>query len=204
MNPVSLQHFLQNMDYSFMHSVCVACKSPIFLPWDVLDFYIWSLCFLFLSYVFKKHTCIAAYCILFLLRLIVVYFVLKEKLDMQGSMQKDAAKATLNRRVSSKERKIALQQDVWIQFLIDPFVFFFINLFGFYCFLSVVDNSVWNFDFQVDKLKKKLRHEENVHRALERAFNRPLGALPRLPPYLPPNVSNSQPSWTTYFVCFIL
>ncbi|XP_021687685.2 uncharacterized protein LOC110670060 isoform X1 [Hevea brasiliensis] len=39
----------------------------------------------------------------------------------------------------------------------------------------------------VDKLKKKLRHEENVHRALERAFTRPLGALPRLPPYLPQN-----------------
>ncbi|KAL0377735.1 UNVERIFIED_CONTAM: hypothetical protein Sradi_3079000 [Sesamum radiatum] len=39
----------------------------------------------------------------------------------------------------------------------------------------------------VDNLKKKLRHEENVHRALERAFNRPLGALPRLPPYLPQN-----------------
>ncbi|PSR99743.1 Hepatoma-derived growth factor-related protein like [Actinidia chinensis var. chinensis] len=38
----------------------------------------------------------------------------------------------------------------------------------------------------VDKLKKKLRYEENVHRALERAFTRPLGALPRLPPYLPP------------------
>ncbi|KAI4326123.1 hypothetical protein MLD38_031467 [Melastoma candidum] len=38
----------------------------------------------------------------------------------------------------------------------------------------------------VDKLKRKLRHEENVHRALERAFSRPLGALPRLPPYLPP------------------
>ncbi|MQL82915.1 hypothetical protein Taro_015401 [Colocasia esculenta] len=38
----------------------------------------------------------------------------------------------------------------------------------------------------VDKLKKKLRHEENIHRALERAFTRPLGALPRLPPYLPP------------------
>ncbi|KAL5557070.1 hypothetical protein UlMin_039306 [Ulmus minor] len=37
----------------------------------------------------------------------------------------------------------------------------------------------------VDKLKKKLRQEENVHRALERAFTRPLGALPRLPPYLP-------------------
>ncbi|KAJ6740285.1 hypothetical protein OIU79_000421 [Salix purpurea] len=40
----------------------------------------------------------------------------------------------------------------------------------------------------VDKLKKKLRHEENVHRALERAFTRPLGALPRLPPYLPPYI----------------
>ncbi|KAM0948974.1 putative ternary complex factor MIP1, leucine-zipper [Dioscorea sansibarensis] len=39
----------------------------------------------------------------------------------------------------------------------------------------------------VDKLKKKLRHEENVHRALERAFTRPLGALPRLPSYLPSN-----------------
>ncbi|KAK6118868.1 hypothetical protein DH2020_047388 [Rehmannia glutinosa] len=37
----------------------------------------------------------------------------------------------------------------------------------------------------VDKLKKRLRHEENVHRALERAFTRPLGALPRLPSYLP-------------------
>ncbi|TKY70553.1 Ternary complex factor MIP1, leucine-zipper [Spatholobus suberectus] len=39
----------------------------------------------------------------------------------------------------------------------------------------------------VDKLKRKLRHEENVHRALERAFTRPLGSLPRLPPYLPPH-----------------
>ncbi|KAI3684763.1 hypothetical protein L6452_33989 [Arctium lappa] len=39
----------------------------------------------------------------------------------------------------------------------------------------------------VEKLRKRLRHEENVHRALERAFTRPLGALPRLPPYLPPN-----------------
>ncbi|KAL6995563.1 hypothetical protein U1Q18_005697 [Sarracenia purpurea var. burkii] len=39
----------------------------------------------------------------------------------------------------------------------------------------------------IDKLKKKLMHEENLHRALERAFTRPLGALPRLPPYLPPN-----------------
>ncbi|KAK9080252.1 hypothetical protein SSX86_001928 [Deinandra increscens subsp. villosa] len=38
----------------------------------------------------------------------------------------------------------------------------------------------------VKKLKKRLTHEENVHRALERALTRPLGALPRLPPYLPP------------------
>ncbi|KAL2318619.1 hypothetical protein Fmac_032495 [Flemingia macrophylla] len=54
-------------------------------------------------------------------------------------------------KASSRERKLALQQDV-------------------------------------DRLKKKLRHEENIHRALERAFNRPLGALPRLPPYLPPYI----------------
>ncbi|XP_064954586.1 uncharacterized protein LOC135617926 isoform X4 [Musa acuminata AAA Group] len=37
----------------------------------------------------------------------------------------------------------------------------------------------------VDKLRKKLRKEESVHSALERAFTRPRGALPRLPPYLP-------------------
>ncbi|KAI5598231.1 hypothetical protein BDE02_02G118400 [Populus trichocarpa] len=68
----------------------------------------------------------------------------KEKAEMQGS-KPNVAK---NRRISSRERKIALQQDV-------------------------------------DNLKKQLRHEENIHRALERAFSRPLGALPRLPPYLP-------------------
>ncbi|RZC45570.1 hypothetical protein C5167_038512 [Papaver somniferum] len=70
--------------------------------------------------------------------------------EKQGKRLMEAEKPTLNRRLSRKERKIALQQDV-------------------------------------DKLKKKLRHEENVHRALERAFTRPLGALPRLPPYLPQN-----------------
>ncbi|KAL4281549.1 hypothetical protein GQ457_03G039660 [Hibiscus cannabinus] len=74
----------------------------------------------------------------------------KEKAEMQGTKPPIVAtKAMKNRRDSSKERKMALQQDV-------------------------------------DKLKKKLRQEENIHRALERAFNRPLGALPRLPPYLPP------------------
>ncbi|CAA3025958.1 Geranylgeranyl pyrophosphate synthase, chloroplastic [Olea europaea subsp. europaea] len=41
----------------------------------------------------------------------------------------------------------------------------------------------------IDKLKKRLQHEENVHRALERAIKRPLGALPRLPPYLPPDTA---------------
>ncbi|KAJ0024767.1 hypothetical protein Pint_08843 [Pistacia integerrima] len=74
----------------------------------------------------------------------------KEKANMRGSKVAAAKKAITSRRTSSRERKMALQQDV-------------------------------------DKLKKKLRHEENVHRALERAFNRPLGALPRLPPYLPPS-----------------
>ncbi|KAM0019237.1 putative ternary complex factor MIP1, leucine-zipper [Helianthus debilis subsp. tardiflorus] len=38
----------------------------------------------------------------------------------------------------------------------------------------------------VENLKKRLTHEENVHRALERALTRPLGALPRRPPYLSP------------------
>ncbi|OMO79013.1 hypothetical protein CCACVL1_13956 [Corchorus capsularis] len=74
----------------------------------------------------------------------------KEKVEMQGSKPAIATTAIKNRRASSKEKKMALQQDV-------------------------------------DKLKKKLRLEENIHRALERAFNRPLGALPRLPPYLPPS-----------------
>ncbi|XP_076939196.1 uncharacterized protein LOC143607738 [Bidens hawaiensis] len=62
-----------------------------------------------------------------------------------------SGKPILNRttRISRKERKLALIQDV-------------------------------------DKLKKKLRQEENVHRALERAFSRRLGTLPHLPPYLPP------------------
>lgn len=70
---------------------------------------------------------------------------------MQKNKLIQAHKPTPNRRVSCRERKLALLQDV-------------------------------------DRLKKKLRHEENVHRALERAFTRPLGTLPRLPPYLPPYI----------------
>ncbi|KAH9624630.1 hypothetical protein KSS87_000785 [Heliosperma pusillum] len=68
---------------------------------------------------------------------------------MQRNKAMDAHRAVTIRRISSRERKLALLQDV-------------------------------------DRLKKKLRHEENIHRALERAFTRPLGTLPRLPPYLPP------------------
>ncbi|KAF8022936.1 hypothetical protein BT93_F0451 [Corymbia citriodora subsp. variegata] len=68
--------------------------------------------------------------------------------EMLATKSVEATKPTASQQKSSRERKLALQQDV-------------------------------------DKLKKKLRHEENVHRALERAFTRPLGTLPRLPPYLP-------------------
>ncbi|KAA8547203.1 hypothetical protein F0562_003641 [Nyssa sinensis] len=73
----------------------------------------------------------------------------EKKMEAQGNKLPGAEKTRTDRRRSSRERKLALLQDV-------------------------------------DKLKKKLRHEENVHRALERAFKRPLGVLPRLPPYLPP------------------
>ncbi|XP_021722627.1 uncharacterized protein LOC110690109 [Chenopodium quinoa] len=73
----------------------------------------------------------------------------QKKQGMLRSKSLEPHKPTLIRRISSRERKLALLQDV-------------------------------------DRLKKKLRHEENVHRALERAFTRPLGTLPRLPAYLPP------------------
>ncbi|RZC05649.1 uncharacterized protein LOC114414700 isoform X1 [Glycine soja] len=72
-----------------------------------------------------------------------------EKAEMRGSSRGGENNAAKGGKASSKDRKLALQQDV-------------------------------------DRLKKKLSREENIHRALERAFNRPLGALPRLPPYLPP------------------
>ncbi|XP_071730974.1 uncharacterized protein [Rutidosis leptorrhynchoides] len=70
-------------------------------------------------------------------------------MEIQGGCKsKSAGKPILNRRLSRRERKLALLEDV-------------------------------------DKLKKKLKQEENVHRALERAFSRRLGTLPHLPPYLP-------------------
>jgi hypothetical protein len=55
-------------------------------------------------------------------------------------------------------------------------------------------SSIFDFVLHVAKLRKKLWHEENVHQALERAFTRPLGALPRLPPFLLSQVSA--------FLCF--
>ncbi|XP_031406887.1 uncharacterized protein LOC116215346 isoform X2 [Punica granatum] len=71
------------------------------------------------------------------------------KMEMQGTMSRvSSTKSTTSQRISSGEKKLALQRDV-------------------------------------DKLKKKLRHEEDVRKALERAFSRPLGTLPRLPPCLP-------------------
>lgn len=104
---------------------------------------------------------------------------------MRGSRVADARKVTTNRRAYNRERKMALQQDVRIRF---PFAHLDSILFQLLLVIAVFKIGI----VQVDKLKKKLRHEENVHRALERAFNRPLGALPRLPPYLPPSVSNSS------------
>jgi len=44
---------------------------------------------------------------------------------------------------------------------------------------------ILNLEQDVDRLRKTLRHQEDVHRALERAFTRPLGVLPRLPSFLP-------------------
>ncbi|XP_054796418.1 uncharacterized protein LOC129301837 [Prosopis cineraria] len=74
-----------------------------------------------------------------------------EKAEMQGSLRNGTARVAKGGKASSRDRKLALQQEV-------------------------------------DRLKKKLRHEENIHRALERALNRPLGALPRLRPFLPPYI----------------
>ncbi|XP_024978090.1 uncharacterized protein LOC112515478 isoform X2 [Cynara cardunculus var. scolymus] len=70
-------------------------------------------------------------------------------MEIQGCKSRLTGKPILNRRLTRRERKLALLEDV-------------------------------------DKLKKKLRQEENVHKALERAFSRRLGTLPHLPPYLPP------------------
>jgi hypothetical protein len=89
-----------------------------------------------------------------------------------------------NRSQSRRDRKMALQQDVRY-----PISVASVNLSSVYSRKF----SVLSFELQVDKLRKKLRHEENVHRALERAFTRPLGALPRLPPYLPSQVSALLP-----------
>ncbi|GJW55590.1 ternary complex factor MIP1 protein, partial [Tanacetum coccineum] len=44
-------------------------------------------------------------------------------------------------------------------------------------------------EHDIEELTKQLAHEEGVRTALEQALNRPLGTLPCLPPYLPPETS---------------
>lgn len=112
----------------------------------------------------------------------------KRKAGRSKEMGDEKAGIKINRRRLNREKKMALLQDV--------FDSFFFSMNPIFCFLIKCSFSVLvfillavSFNLQVDKLKKKLRHEENVHRALKRAFTRPLGALPRLPPYLPPSVS---------------
>lgn len=103
----------------------------------------------------------------------------------KGSSVNAVTKGITNRIQARRERKLALQQDVLPEFC--PNFSQFEKRIGSSELCFVTQFAAWI--LQVDKLKKKLRHEENVHRALERAFTRPLGALPRLPPYLPSQVS---------------
>ena len=120
---------------------------------------------------------------------LIVYPVsdcLKETMELQGSRLMATEKATTSKKGSTRERKKALQQEVSTLASHKPC---FVFQFSFFGYTLIILNYCY-YIFQVDKLKKKLRHEENVHRALARAFTRPLGALPRLPPYLPPHVSN--------------
>lgn len=101
-----------------------------------------------------------------------------------------AAPASIkNRTQARRDRKIALQQDVRILISV-VFVLFNSSIYSISPLFSNVRifRVFLHLELQVEKLRKKLRHEENVHRALERAFTRPLGALPRLPPYLPSQV----------------
>jgi hypothetical protein len=101
------------------------------------------------------------------------------------SMKASSANAMLqgmkNRSHFRRDGKIALQQDVCVLFYLvfsrKPIAFL------------LRTSSVFDFVLLVDKLRKKLWHEENVHRALKRAFTRPLDALPRLPPFLLSQVS---------------
>ncbi|CAL9054098.1 unnamed protein product, partial [Musa banksii] len=101
--------------------------------------------------------------VLVLINLLLVKEMEEEKkTELQGNR-----KEGFSRCQSRRQKKIALQQDV--SALLHTLLIR-LNLYRSIC---------------VDKLMKKLRQEENIHRALERAFTRPSGALPRLPPYLP-------------------
>jgi len=105
---------------------------------------------------------------------------------MQGTRSSSSGKATTSGRQTTREKKMALLHDVFIIYNLSqvsvPYIIFMSN--------PLLFNVSLGLELQVDRLKKKLQDEENIHKALQRAFNRPLGALPRLPPYLPPNVSN--------------
>lgn len=123
----------------------------------------------------------------------------------QGKMETGGGKRAMggghkNGRRSNRERKMALIQDVTFESSPNPCYYYYIVFLFVLSFMllvrsakSITSGSCFQgwWKMQVDKLKRKLRHEENVHRALERAFTRPLGSLPRLPPYLPPYVSLS-------------
>jgi hypothetical protein len=103
------------------------------------------------------------------------------------SMKSSSANVTLQgvKNISQfwSDSKTALQQDVCVSFYLvfnrKPVAFL------------LRTSSIFDFVLQVDKLK--IWHEENVHRALNRAFMRPLDALPCLPPFLLSHLSSQCP-----------
>jgi hypothetical protein len=104
---------------------------------------------------------------------------------MKASTNAATPAANRNRSQARRDRKITLQQDV-TALVFDPRAKFSVSH---RLYVKKFTMPFLYVESQVEKLRKKLRQEENVHRALERAFTRPLGALPRLPPYLPCQVN---------------
>lgn len=110
-------------------------------------------------------------------------------MEMRGGDKQPSTTTPFQKRRETKERKIELLEDVSLTYCKTSFdVFLYIVTSLLICVLCF---SCSVMILKVDKLKRKLSFEKNVHRALERAFTRPLGVLPRLPPYLPPQVSES-------------
>lgn len=110
-------------------------------------------------------------------------------MEMRGG-DKQPSTTPFQKRRETKERKMELLEDVSLTYCVttsfDVFLYIVTSL-----LICVLCFSCSVMILKVDKLKRKLSFEKNVHRALERAFTRPLGVLPRLPPYLPPQVSES-------------